>query len=396
MVVASPFPANHGTPAAIREMAEALAQRGHSIHIVTYHFGKGSLSATIRLHRIPNFGLRREIVVGPTLEKPFLDLLMVSTLVRVIKQERIDVIHAHNYEGAMVAYCGTRLMGKPLVYHAVNTMIDELASYNFIRPKKLATFMAKLLDYFVPRMGDRIIAISDEIVDFLAAQKVKPERIRMIPLGIDLEPFSKASKAVPSIPDVDVKRPLVLYTGILDAFQRIDYLLYAMGAVKDEIPEVQLLMVTNVAKEEDLTRSRALIKKLHLEHHVRIACNQTFHDLIPYLKMAAVTVVPRPDCPGFPVKLLNYMAAGKPTVLFQGSSKGLVHMRHTFIARDHDWEGFSRGILVLLKDQKLAGEMGENAFRWVKEKHSWKNLAPQIENIYYELLGSRKEKGGVI
>jgi len=36
MVAACPFPANFGTPAAIREMSEELARRGHSIRVVTY------------------------------------------------------------------------------------------------------------------------------------------------------------------------------------------------------------------------------------------------------------------------------------------------------------------------------------------------------------------------
>jgi hypothetical protein len=39
MVAACPFPANHGSPASIREMAEAVAARGHRVHVVTYHFG---------------------------------------------------------------------------------------------------------------------------------------------------------------------------------------------------------------------------------------------------------------------------------------------------------------------------------------------------------------------
>src|SRR5687768_10251915 len=39
VLAACPFPANHGTPGSIRELAEATAERGHEMHIVTYHFG---------------------------------------------------------------------------------------------------------------------------------------------------------------------------------------------------------------------------------------------------------------------------------------------------------------------------------------------------------------------
>ena len=40
MLAACPFPANHGTPGSIRELAEATADRGHEVHVVTYHFGE--------------------------------------------------------------------------------------------------------------------------------------------------------------------------------------------------------------------------------------------------------------------------------------------------------------------------------------------------------------------
>src|SRR5215204_5566891 len=40
MLAACPFPANHGTPGSIREMAESITDLGHEVHIVTYHFGE--------------------------------------------------------------------------------------------------------------------------------------------------------------------------------------------------------------------------------------------------------------------------------------------------------------------------------------------------------------------
>jgi hypothetical protein len=78
------------------------------------------------------------MVVGPTWQKPLLDLCMVLTLCRVIQREAIDLIHAHNYEGVLIGYLARLLTRKPLLYHAINTMSDELSSYNFIKPRFLA------------------------------------------------------------------------------------------------------------------------------------------------------------------------------------------------------------------------------------------------------------------
>src|SRR5688572_3371204 len=102
MVAACPFPANYGSPAAIREMSETLAQMGHDVHIVTYSFGDDLPVGKAKLHRIPHWGKARSKYVGPSKEKPFLDALMVAELLKVIRREKINVIHAHNYEGALV------------------------------------------------------------------------------------------------------------------------------------------------------------------------------------------------------------------------------------------------------------------------------------------------------
>src|SRR5437868_9398966 len=40
MVAACAFPANHGSPASVREMSDTLSQMGHAVHIVTYSTGQ--------------------------------------------------------------------------------------------------------------------------------------------------------------------------------------------------------------------------------------------------------------------------------------------------------------------------------------------------------------------
>ena len=48
MIAPCPFPANYGTPGAIREMCEALSARGHRIHVVTYCAPQKFCTAVLR------------------------------------------------------------------------------------------------------------------------------------------------------------------------------------------------------------------------------------------------------------------------------------------------------------------------------------------------------------
>jgi 1,2-diacylglycerol 3-alpha-glucosyltransferase len=389
MVAACPFPANHGTPAGIREAAEAIARQGHQVHIVTYHFGHGKAPQGARIHRIADFGFSRKMVVGPTWQKPLLDLLMVWKLWRVIRREDIDLIHAHNYEGALIGYVAKLLTRRRLIYNAINTMGDELPSYQFLRPKRLAIWLAHVLDHWVPRLPDRVIAISAELAHFLKARGLNHEKLRVIPLGID-------SSAFQDIPDSQREalrtrhgigdKPLVMYTGILDRFQRIDYLLRAMRVVVDKRPDARLMLVVNVTTDHDLRECQRLLQDLALEPHVDLVPHRSFAEIPLFLAAADVTVVSRPQCPGVPIKLLNYMASGKPIVVFEGSAKGLQHLQHALVVPDHDWRALGYGILTLIQDPATAKRLGQNARQWADEQFSWKTIVGQIEQVYYELI----------
>lgn len=386
MVAACPFPANHGTAGAIREMAEALSHRGHRIHVVTYSISQPIPVSGITIHRVGRLLRSRPVAVGPTFYKPLLDLLMVFALVRCIRRERLELIHAHNYEGALIGYLAKRLTGRPLVYHAHNTMGDELPTYGFIRPRALAVGLARFLDAIVPRTGDQVIVISEELHAFVRARGVAPDRITVVPPGVDPAMFDRGDSSTlrrtMQLGDV----PLVVYTGTLDRFQRVDYLLQAMTHVARKIPAARLVLAANMAKPEDIARVREESRALKIEERVVLVHPITLDELPLFLAAADVTVAPRPACPGFPVKLLNYMAARKPIVTFRGSAKGLSHLQEAFLVEDHDWEGLAEGIVALLEDRALAGRMGAQARAAIAGRFDWPSLAARIEGVYGRLL----------
>jgi len=386
MVAACPFPANHGTPAGIREMSQAVADKGHHVHIVTYHFGEGPSPEGLQIHRISDIGFGRKIVVGPTKAKLIFDLLMVFTLCRVILREKIDLIHAHNYEGALIGYLARLFTRRPMIYNAINTMGDELPSYNFFKPRIIAIWLARFLDYIVPRMGDGIIAISKDLEGVLRKEGIPADRIHMIPLGVETKVFEGQDPLRVRNQYHMGRAPLVLYTGTVDCFQRIDYLLKSMKIVCEKNDKAKLFIVANIVSEADLHSCSKMVSELGLQDHVKILPNQPFEEVPLFLAAADVTVLSRPDCPGFPVKLLNYMAAGKPTVLFEGSSKGLKHQKHAMVVKDHDWKGMGEVILLLLEDRALAQRLGQNANLYLKDNFSWERLSERIEETYYEVL----------
>src|SRR5947208_17084741 len=109
MVAACPFPANHGTPAAIREMSEELARRGHSIRVVTYPLSHDIPVAGVKIDRVAHVGSTREVNVGPRYPRLAFHSLLVLNLFQVVRRHHIELIHAANYEAMLLGVAVCRL-----------------------------------------------------------------------------------------------------------------------------------------------------------------------------------------------------------------------------------------------------------------------------------------------
>ena len=164
MVAACPFPAPRGTPTRILRMSEKLADRGHEVHVVAYHLGRGSASSALKVHRIRNVPGYRRISPGPSTRKLLqLDPMLAGRLRQVLDRYEIDVIHAHHYEGLLVGLRARGGAGIPIVYDAHTLLETELPSYRLGMPLWLSTSVGRWLDTTVPRRADHVVAVSDAI-----------------------------------------------------------------------------------------------------------------------------------------------------------------------------------------------------------------------------------------
>jgi 1,2-diacylglycerol 3-alpha-glucosyltransferase len=382
MVAACPFPVNYGSPGAIRELCEVLSEMGHAVHIVTYPNGDNLSVGNARLHRV---SYRRESTgtqVGPSGSKLLIDVLLVVKLCRVIWNEKVEIIHAHNYEGGLAGVLAKFLTRKPLVYNSVNLMSDELHTYRFFKPAFVAKWVAKLLDWFVPLFPDHIIAVTQQLYDWHLTRGTDKKRLSLIPCGVRPEMFANGDSERLRIKYALGSRPVVMYAGINSAFQRVDYLLRAFTIVLQEEPSALLMIVSPLADEPDCVANMALAKSLGISESVLFIGPHRLDELPDYLGLATVTVVPRPECPGHPIKLLNYMMAAKPIVCFEASAKGVTHLHDAFIVPNHDWAAMGQAIVAIVRDAALAKRLGANAQDTVLNNFDWRMLAKRVELIY--------------
>jgi 1,2-diacylglycerol 3-alpha-glucosyltransferase len=385
MVAACPFPANHGTPAAIKEMSEELARRGHSIRVVTYPLSDDIPVAGIKIDRVGHVGWNREINVGPSYQRLVFDAMLARKLFQLVRRHKVDVLHAHNYEAMLIAGIVGRLTGMPVIYNAINTMIDELPSYNFLRPRVLATGLAKLLDYVVPRMADTIIADTEELRSFLVDKGIEPERVITIHSGVRPEMFQGGDGARMRERFGLGDAPVILYTGTFDEFQGLDYLMDAFRIVHEHKPTAKLLLVSSTVTRGHRAKYERMARELGFAARFTIT-SSTLDELPDFLAAADVAVVPRPNSPGIPTKLLNYMAAGNAIVSFRRSATILQHRVTAFLVEPVSAASFAEGILTVLDQPSLAQQMRTNVKSFVLGRFDWPSIATKLEAVYGDII----------
>jgi Glycosyltransferase len=198
MIAACPFPWPRGTPVRIHRIAEAVARRGHEVHVVTYHLGEDLADPPFAVHRIRDVAAYRQTDPGPTLRKLLqLDPMLAGLLRRLHREIRFDLVHAHHYEGLLVA--SHALRGTPVVYDAHTLLASELPSYPLGLPRRCLRAVGPWLDRHLPRRADRIIAVSETIRQTLLTLGAStPERTHVIPNGVEWDRFPIEGEIAPN------------------------------------------------------------------------------------------------------------------------------------------------------------------------------------------------------
>jgi len=385
MVAACPFPSLRGSQVLIQEVAHALAERGHEVHLVTYAHGENLVPFHgVFVHRIraPRFATRHG---GFGWRRFVLDLCLGWTLYRVVRSNQIQVIHAHNYEAPIISYFVRLLTKVPVVYHAHNALSDELGHYVTAGWRRaLASRFGSLLDGQVPRRADFSIALTAELEGFLSGHGVRRDRLAVV--------APNAPAPIPPRGAVDGEfdqRFTVMYTGNLDPYQDLDVLFDAFGQFRVKVSDALLVVVTH---EPDWARRiGGVARELIREGALRVVPASTFSVVRRMMTHADILVCPRSSWSGFPVKLLNYLAAGRPVVCAEGSAKVVADGETALVFRNRDSRDLALALWRLSDDAALRERLsaGARALAGAFARHL---TVTKIEQIYASCVPTQSDR----
>lgn len=216
---------------------------------------------------------------------------------------------------------------------------------------------------------DFILTCSDNDKKYF--KKYFPEnKISVIPNGVDSSFFKPCKMG-------KTEKMTVVFVGLLSYPPNSDglkfYLKEIHPLVKIKIPNVKFLII---GKHPPIWLEKIAKKdqSIQLIGYVR--------DIREYISKAKVCICPLRFGSGTRIKILEYMAMGKPVVSTTKGAEGIDYADgRTIFIRDNP-EKFAQGIIKLLIDHKLAIYMGNQARKLVKQKYDWKKIVSKLHKEY--------------
>jgi len=380
VVAPQPFYEDRGTPIAVRQVLEALGELGQPVDLLTFPIGAEIAVPGLRIFRSGNpFGIRR-VPIGLSLRKVVLDGSLLGALRRRLAGEQYWCIHAVE-EAAFPAAILARQYGIPLLYDMQSSLAEQLAR---LGPLGLPPSRAALsaMERWLLRRSSLVVTSAG-----LAA------RVRAAEPGVPVREWHYSSAPAESSPAaVDHLRdglglrgggPVVLYSGTFEAYQGLPELIAAIPAVRERVPDATFVFVG--ADRANGLVAHASVESLVESGALRIVDRRPREEMAIYLALADVLVSPRAYGGNLPLKIFDYLAAGRPIVATDIPTHRTVLAEDRAVLVAPETSAIARGILEVLGDPARADRLAHAARTYAETHLGWNRFVASIEALYAEL-----------
>ena len=368
MIAPEPFFEPRGTPFSEYHRIRALTELGHSVDLVTYPFGQDVAVPGLRVFRSLRPPFLRGVGIGPSFAKVPLDLLLTLTAIRRAWSGRYDVVHSHE-EGSFIGVLLAAALGVPHVYDMHSSLPQQLTNFAFSRSAALARLF-EWAERFVLRRSRVVIVICPHLESTVRgiAPDVPVVLIENAP-GSGDTPVAGSGAAVRARLGLEASTPVVLYTGTFEAYQGLDLLFAAAARVARHRPDVRVVLAGG--RPDQIEKARARAEAAGAGAHVIFAGQRPADEIPAFLDAADVLVSPRSTGTNTPLKIYQYLRAGRPIVATR-------LLTHTQVLDDEvaylaaaEPDPFAAAILDALADPVRARAIGAAAQRLADTKYSY-------------------------
>lgn len=330
--------------------------------------GLGSLGEELRAEGFGVYDLRR---------KPGVDWSVALRLRRILRQENVALLHAHQYTPFFYAAAARGLGSRPPILFTEHGR----AYPDPRRPKRV------MANQFLLRRRDRVTAVGRFVKQALIDKEaIAAGRIEVVYNGIDPEKFRTSSgdarRAVRAELALGDDQPVALQVARFHPVKDHGTALRAFAQVARRLPAAVLLL----AGEGELRAAlEALTAELGIQGNVRFLGVRSD---VPRLMAAADVFVLSSLSEGISVTLLEAMGCELPIAATDVGGNGEVVLANTtgLLSPRQDAPKLAENLLALLGDAGLRRRLGQAGREHLLRQFTQDQMHAHYTAIYHEML----------
>ena len=307
---------------------------------------------------------------------PLDDLKSFFEIRKIIKKFNPHIVHTHTAKAGFLGRLAAFSARVPVVVHTFHGHL--LYGY-------FSNFTVKaicLIEKVLAKFSNSLIAVGEKVRDDLLSVGIGDyDKFEVIAPGVETL-HSMEKVLIREKLGLNEDQIVLLFVGRLTKVKRLDRLIEAVRLLKDEFPNL-LLLVAGGGDLEDSVREMAL----DLSSSVEFLGWQ--EDVSP-LYFAADVIVLSSDNEGMPVSLIEAAMAGLPAVTTDaGSAREVVVNNKTGLVVEKSSMGLSQGLRLLFADKKYREEMGQEAKKYAIKSFGKERLITDHSKLYRKLITSK-------
>lgn len=334
------------------EIGKRLVKRGHEVHIFTMRheekLPKDDVIEGILVHRYAHsknyLTLNHFRSMGGVLK------YSLSTIFRLIPERDFDIYYFNQWPIVHSIFAGPFL--SPAIQEWCEVWLDKIVT--------LERIVSKVISYSV--------AVSDftkrRLISFL---HMPPERIMIIPNGVDYSKFSTSS--------YEKRQGRIVYLGRLVPHKHLDLLIEAFRQVKRNIPEAELHIIGSGPLLPSIRRQAFKLDNCFI--HGLLSEEQ----MLDILRSSWLFVLPS-EREGSGIAALEAMAAGVPVITVDypdNATKELITKQGTGMVAQPEKGSIASNIMKICFDEDLWQKMSGNA-RSLAMTYDWDKVVDSFES----------------
>lgn len=294
---------------------------------------------------------------------------------RLIKKERIDLLHCHGFFSGLIGWLLGRITKVPYI------ITVQGGDLNTFYPPYLAGIVRRL-EGVVYRNAALCNAASRSLMDYFAGFGVLANKIILIPNGVDVDNFQPRDEQSKrkEREKLGLRNKYLLITVCrLEKVKGIGYLIGALPYLERD--DFQLWIAGSGSQEEPLKK---MVIDLGLKEKVKFLGALSHQDLPFYLSLADIFILPS-LAEGFGASFLEAMACGLPVI---GTPVGgipdfLQDYQTGLFCQQQNSQSIAQKVIELLEHPALAQKLGQTARQLVLDRFAWPSIIATMLKVYY-------------